>query len=53
MLAGIGLLVLFPFTLASVVFVAPRTMPGWLLAIVRVSPVSHAATAERGHGRLR
>jgi ABC-2 type transport system permease protein len=34
-------------TSASNVFVAPRTMPGWLQAIVRVNPVSHLVTAER------
>src|SRR5215469_2239607 len=39
--------VLFPLTLASNVFVAPRTMPGWLQAFVRVNPVSHLVTAER------
>jgi len=40
--------VLFPLTLASNVFVAPRTMPGWLQAFVRANPVSHLVTAERG-----
>jgi daunorubicin/doxorubicin transport system permease protein len=39
--------VLFPLTLASNVFVAPRTMPGWLQAFVLVNPVSHLVTAER------
>ena len=43
-----GTVVLFPLTLASNVFVAPPTMPGWLQAIVRVNPVSHLVTAERG-----
>src|SRR5215467_6393843 len=42
-----GTVVLFPLTLASNVFVAPRTMPGWLQAIVSVNPVSHLVTAER------
>jgi ABC-2 type transport system permease protein len=40
--------VLFPLTLASNVFVAPQTMPGWLQAFVAVNPVSHLVTAERG-----
>jgi len=40
--------VLFPLTLASNVFVAPHTMPGWLQAFVTVNPVSHLVTAERG-----
>ena len=39
--------VLFPLTLASNVFVAPHTMPGWLQAFVAVNPVSHLVTAER------
>src|SRR5262249_22116910 len=43
-----GTVVLFPLTLASNVFVAPQTMPGWLQAFVQVNPVSHLVTAERG-----
>jgi ABC-2 type transport system permease protein len=43
-----GTVILFPLTLASNVFVQPRTMPGWLQAFVRVNPVSHLVTAERG-----
>jgi ABC-2 type transport system permease protein len=39
--------VLFPLTLASNVFLAPHTMPGWLQAFVSVNPVSHLVTAER------
>ena len=39
--------VLFPLTLASNVFVAPHTMPGWLQAVVALNPVSHLVTAER------
>jgi len=39
--------VLFPLTLASNVFVAPHTMPGWLQAFVAVNPVSYLVTAER------
>jgi ABC-2 type transport system permease protein len=42
-----GTVVLFPLTLASNVFVAPRTMPSWLQAFVNVNPVSHLVTAER------
>ena len=42
-----GTIVLFPLTLASNVFVAPYTMPGWLQAFVRVNPVTHLVTAER------
>lgn len=39
---------LFPLTLASNVFVNPRTMPGWLQAFVGINPVSHLVTATRG-----
>jgi ABC-2 type transport system permease protein len=42
-----GTIVLFPLTLASNVFVAPHTMPGWLQAFVAVNPVTHLVTAER------
>ena len=42
-----GTIVLFPLTLASNVFVTPRTMPGWLQAFVRANPVTHLTTAER------
>ena len=44
---SIATVVLFPLTLASNVFVAPDTMPGWLQAFVAVNPVSHLVTAER------
>ena len=42
-----GIVVLFPLTLASNIFVAPHTMPGWLQAFVAANPVSHLVTAER------
>jgi ABC-2 type transport system permease protein len=45
---SIGTVVLFPLILASDVFVAPQTMPGWLQAFVRVNPVTYLVTAERG-----
>ncbi|HZD69934.1 MAG TPA: ABC transporter permease [Actinomycetes bacterium] len=45
---SVGTVVLFPLTLASNVFVRPQTMPGWLQAFVRLNPVSHLVTAERG-----
>jgi daunorubicin/doxorubicin transport system permease protein len=49
---SVGTVVLFPLTLASNVFVRPQTMPGWLQAFVKVNPVSHLVSAERGlmHG---
>ena len=45
-------LLLFPLTMASNIFVDPRTMPGWLQVVVGVNPVSHLANASRGlmHG---
>ncbi|MGH3082990.1 MAG: ABC transporter permease [Gaiellaceae bacterium] len=46
--SNISLLLVFPLTFASNVFVEPRTMPGWLRAFVDVNPVSHLVTAERG-----
>lgn len=49
---SLGTVVLFPLTLASNVFVRPATMPGWLQAFVKVNPVTHLVSAERGlmHG---
>ena len=44
----IGLLILFPLTFASNVFVDPQTMPGWVRAIVDVNPISRLVTATRG-----
>jgi ABC-2 type transport system permease protein len=45
-------LLLFPLTMASNIFVDPRTMPRWLQTVVAVNPVSHLANASRGlmHG---
>jgi ABC-2 type transport system permease protein len=48
-------LLLFPLTMASNIFVDPKTMPGFLQKIVAVNPVSHLANASRGlmHGDVR
>jgi ABC-2 type transport system permease protein len=46
--SNVSLLIMFPLTFASNVFVAPRTMPGWLHAFVDINPISHVVTAERG-----
>jgi ABC-2 type transport system permease protein len=43
-----SLLIVFPLTFASNVFVDPDTMPSWLQAFVEVNPVSHLVTAARG-----
>jgi ABC-2 type transport system permease protein len=45
---NLSLLVLFPLTLASNVFVDPQTMPGWLQAFIDLNPISHLVTASRG-----
>ncbi|MEU3135641.1 ABC transporter permease [Streptomyces sp. NPDC006854] len=44
---GVSMMVIFPLTFLSNVFVDPRTMPGWLQAFVNNSPVTHLATAVR------
>ena len=46
-ITSVATMILFPLTLASNVFVDPRTMPGWLEAFVDINPVSHLVTAER------
>jgi ABC-2 type transport system permease protein len=50
--SNVSLLLVFPLTFASNVFVQPETMPDWLQAVVDVNPFSHLVTAERGlmHG---
>ncbi len=45
---SVGTVVLFPLTLASNIFVNPRTMPGWLQAFINVNPVTHLVIAVRG-----
>jgi ABC-2 type transport system permease protein len=47
-LMGVSMMLLFPLTFASNVFVAPQTMPGWLEAFVNVNPITHLVTAVRG-----
>ncbi|HET6867646.1 MAG TPA: ABC transporter permease [Solirubrobacteraceae bacterium] len=42
-----GMLVLFPLTFASNVFVKPHTMPQWLQRVVTINPLSHLVTATR------
>ncbi|MCM4076069.1 ABC transporter permease [Paractinoplanes hotanensis] len=44
---GVSMLVLFPLTFLSNVFVDPGTMPGWLQAFVQVNPVTHLVSAIR------
>jgi len=45
---SVGTVVLFPLTLASNVFVNPRTMPEWLRTFINVNPTTHLVTATRG-----
>ncbi|GAA1363337.1 ABC transporter permease [Catellatospora chokoriensis] len=44
---GVSMLVLFPLTFLSNVFVRPTTMPGWLQAFVDVNPITHLVAAVR------
>ncbi|MEU8525533.1 MULTISPECIES: ABC transporter permease [Streptomyces] len=44
---GVSMMVIFPVTFLSNVFVDPSTMPGWLQAFVNNNPVTHVATAVR------
>jgi ABC-2 type transport system permease protein len=43
-----SMMILFPLTFVSNIFVDPETMPGWLQAVVDANPISHLATAVRG-----
>ncbi|MFZ4453958.1 ABC transporter permease [Salibacterium aidingense] len=47
-LMGASMMVLFPLTFISNVFVDPQTMPGWLQPIVEINPVSMLVVAVRG-----
>jgi ABC-2 type transport system permease protein len=44
---GMSMMVLFPLTFASNIFVDPSTMPGWLQAFVDQNPISRLVTAVR------
>ncbi|MEV0021862.1 ABC transporter permease [Streptomyces atroolivaceus] len=44
---GVSMMVIFPLTFLSNVFVDPGTMPGWLQVFVNNSPVTHLAAAVR------
>jgi ABC-2 type transport system permease protein len=49
---GVSMLILFPLTFGSNIFVNPATMPGWLQAFVQVNPITHVVTGVRNlmHG---
>jgi ABC-2 type transport system permease protein len=44
---NLGMLVLFPLTFASNVFVDPNTTPGWLQSFIDINPVTDLVTAVR------
>ena len=46
--AGVSMMVMFPMTFGSNIFVDPTTMPGWMQAVVEVNPITHLATVVRG-----
>ena len=45
---GFSMMVIFPLTFLSNVFVDPATMPTWLRAFVNNNPISHLSSAVRG-----
>jgi len=45
---SVGMMVLFPLTFASNIFVSPDTMPEWLQTFVDHNPVTRMVTATRG-----
>ncbi|MEU4781810.1 ABC transporter permease [Micromonospora sp. NPDC023633] len=44
---GVSMMVLFPLTFLSNVFVEPATMPGWLQAFVKVNPITQLVASVR------
>ncbi|WP_166346400.1 ABC transporter permease [Phytoactinopolyspora limicola] len=53
-LMAVSMMILFPLTFISNVFVDPATMPGWLESFVDINPITHLSTASRGlmHGSV-
>ncbi|WP_436344378.1 ABC transporter permease [Natronorubrum sp. FCH18a] len=51
-LMGVSMMIMFPLTFVSNIFVDPSTLPSWLEAFVDVNPFSHLVVAMRGlmHG---
>ena len=43
-----GFVVMFPLVFASNLLAPSQTMPGWLQAFVKVNPLTHLTSAERG-----
>ena len=46
-LMNMSMIILFPLTFVSNIFVDPATMPDWLQPIVEANPISHLSTAVR------
>jgi ABC-2 type transport system permease protein len=44
---GVSMMVMFPLTFLSNIFVDPKTMPGWLQAFVNNSPITHLSSGVR------
>jgi ABC-2 type transport system permease protein len=53
-LMNTAMMVMFPLTFTSNVFVDPETMPAWLEGVVDVNPITRLVTATRGlmHGEV-
>ncbi len=47
-LMSASMMLLFPLSFASNIFVEPETMPSWLQAVVEVNPITVLVTAVRG-----
>ncbi len=45
---SVSMMVLFPLTFTTNIFVDPETMPSWMQNIVEANPISHLTTAVRG-----
>ncbi|MCR6489028.1 ABC transporter permease [Amycolatopsis sp. OK19-0408] len=44
---GVSMMVIFPLTFLSNIYVSPATMPGWLRVFVDINPISHLVTGVR------
>lgn len=45
--SGTSMIALYPLMFTSNIFVDPGTMPGWMQVVVKINPLSHAASASR------
>ncbi|MEV0200057.1 ABC transporter permease [Nonomuraea sp. NPDC050691] len=45
--SGTSMIVIYPLLFMSNIFVRPETMPSWMQVLVKINPLSHAATASR------